>query len=486
MAVLFASLALSGYGCVYAANDTWLTEEERIYGLSLIWRHSAEMSAFLAQTPEDFDWNALYLEYIPRVIAAQDMVEYYEVLSRFTANLHDGKSAVMFPDGYFFSFVSPISVRYIEGSFIVYAVNSSFTDIPVGSEIMSVDGSDAKVFLEEYMGDILNLHTPLAREDRLSMLFRATRRPIEMSLEVVTPDGEEMAEVIRFISSSRQTDPIRNRDIALSAMYPGGESISLEDGAYAQVHEGNLHRIIIPHFQSDNISESVLQYLEEVAETAQGFILDVRGNMGGSTDIDILLQFIDPRELNMFSAYRQVRDARHMAVATAIMAFDFVPDDLWDQYEQGRPFYHGRLMLESRHLEPLDFNGITDMDDDMIDEMLAEFSLGLFDVPVVILADYATASAGDDFVAFADGVDRFTIIGTNTMGSTGQLAVFSLPGGGTFNLTTNLMLSSEGRQLNNYGIAPDIWVEQGLADLLDGRDTQLIAALEYLTERIAE
>ena len=167
-----------------------------------------------------------------------------------------------------------------------------------------------------------------------------------------------------------------------------------------------------------------------------------------------------------------MRNASDMGQASWSMA------GYWSFTPQGR---RGQSMMEGRHLEPSEITGRP-----FNPNVLNQTSLRLYDVPVVILVNYRTASAGDNFVAFAEGVDRFTIIGTNTAGAAGFVATFPLPGGGQFRLAVQRQLTHDGREINNIGIQPDIWVEQTVEDLMIGRDTQLAAAVEYLLKKIAQ
>ena len=66
-------------------NLVCLTVEERLYGLSLIWQEANYNFAFFDRVP-DLDWEASYKEYIPQVIAADDIFTYYDLLARFTAS----------------------------------------------------------------------------------------------------------------------------------------------------------------------------------------------------------------------------------------------------------------------------------------------------------------------------------------------------------------------------------------------------------------
>ncbi len=67
---------------------------ERIFGLSQIWESAHYNFAFFDRVPA-LDWDAAYREYLPQVMAAEEMDGYYEALQRFVALLQDGHSLVV-------------------------------------------------------------------------------------------------------------------------------------------------------------------------------------------------------------------------------------------------------------------------------------------------------------------------------------------------------------------------------------------------------
>lgn len=83
-----------------------LSVTQRLYGLSLIWQEANYNFAFFDRVP-DLDWDARYREYIPRVISAEDLFDYYELLSRFTALLQDGHTVVIPPKSLYHSLDRP-------------------------------------------------------------------------------------------------------------------------------------------------------------------------------------------------------------------------------------------------------------------------------------------------------------------------------------------------------------------------------------------
>ena len=106
--------------------------------------------------------------------------------------------------------------------------------------------------------------------------------------------------------------------------------------------------------------------------------------------------------------------------------------------------------------------------------------------PVVVLTSGRTFSAAEDFVVAFDAMQRGTLIGETTGGSTGQPLVFSVPGGIMARVCAKRDTYADGREWVGQGIAPDIEVHPKVADLRQGRDTVLEAALEYLEDSSAK
>ena len=71
------------------SNGDFLSAEEKIYGLSVIWETAKTYYGMWDQVPE-LDWDAEYQAAIGRVLEADSLYAYYNELSAFTALLRDG------------------------------------------------------------------------------------------------------------------------------------------------------------------------------------------------------------------------------------------------------------------------------------------------------------------------------------------------------------------------------------------------------------
>lgn len=71
------------------SNGDFLSAEEKIYGLSVIWETAKTYYGMWALVP-DLDWDAAYQAAIGRVLETDNLYAYYNELSAFAALLRDG------------------------------------------------------------------------------------------------------------------------------------------------------------------------------------------------------------------------------------------------------------------------------------------------------------------------------------------------------------------------------------------------------------
>ncbi|UTW64615.1 hypothetical protein KFE98_01745 [bacterium SCSIO 12741] len=103
--------------------------------------------------------------------------------------------------------------------------------------------------------------------------------------------------------------------------------------------------------------------------------------------------------------------------------------------------------------------------------------------PVILLIGSGTYSAAEDFCLAFDQAHRGIKIGTKTSGSTGNSTGFDLPGGGYGQVTIKRDSYVDGKEFVGYGIEPEIEVETTIQDVIEGRDTVLLKAIEVLKDR---
>ncbi|BBB62748.1 hypothetical protein UNDKW_4475 [Undibacterium sp. KW1] len=102
--------------------------------------------------------------------------------------------------------------------------------------------------------------------------------------------------------------------------------------------------------------------------------------------------------------------------------------------------------------------------------------------PVVVLAGAKTFSAAEDFLMSFVTLQRGTVIGSATAGSTGMPMFFKLPGGGSARICVKHDSFPDGREFVGKGIAPDIEIAPTVADIRAGRDVVLDKAVAVLSK----
>ena len=100
--------------------------------------------------------------------------------------------------------------------------------------------------------------------------------------------------------------------------------------------------------------------------------------------------------------------------------------------------------------------------------------------PVVVLTNGYTGSAAEDFAINMKNLGLATLVGTHTIGVISHPRYFNLPNGYRYGLSTWAYFNPDGTSIIETGIMPDLEVEYTVNDLIDGKDSQLDKAVEFL------
>ena len=129
-----------------------ITDEQKIYELSKIWKEAAYNFAFWDKV--DIDWDEEYRKTLVRVLETKDIYDYYNELSRFVALLGDGHTSVSFPremvqDPKYFS-MFPVYLHKFDDKMTVLLVTEELkNDVPLLSILKKVDGVDIDEYVRE-------------------------------------------------------------------------------------------------------------------------------------------------------------------------------------------------------------------------------------------------------------------------------------------------------------------------------------------------
>ncbi len=124
---------------------------------------------------------------------------------------------------------------------------------------------------------------------------------------------------------------------------------------------------------------------------------------------------------------------------------------------------------------------ITDLDGTVVDTYYSDTSQ--INVPMAVLTDGATASAGELFTCALKDYDKAVIVGTKTYGKGCMQNIITLPNGGALRYTTQLYNPPKSENYDGVGITPDIEVELDSSlgklnyfEITDAQDNQLASA----------
>lgn len=406
-----------------------LSDNDKLYGLSLFWKEASYNFAFFDQVP-DLDWDKTYREYIPKVLATESTAEYYEVLQKFCALLKDGHTNVYPPSNIRKDKDYPkVAVRNVQHQAIVVNVGESLEKIvPIGSEIITVNDIPMEEYLKTYIFPLISSSTDHILWDWSIKDMLAGPPNTQVKVGIHTPEG-----TIRSVTLSRNDRTAGESWIRDEKDFEGPvEFKPLGDG---------IGYLALNDFRT----RTVQKFTEVLPElyTCKGIILDLRGNTGGSDSVvyGILGLFTDKPFLGP-----KWKTPEHRAAFKA--------------WGRGILWYEG----QPQRKVPQEGKKIT--------------------APMVILTGHETASSAENFLVSIDSIKRATVVGQRTFGSTGQPLYFNLPGGGYARICTKRNTYPDGRDIVGVGIIPDIDVNPTKNSIISGQDIVLEKGIEILKEHL--
>ena len=397
-----------------------ISDAEKLAGVGKFWSEVKYNFGY----PEKLialDWDKLYLDAIPKVLATKSTADYYRELMRLCASLGDGHTNVNEPAAANISARPPLRTGLVEGRVIILEVMSASLEaqgIRAGAEIIAVEGEPAIAYARREVEPYQSAATPQDREVR-TFWYGFLRGPREKAVRLTLrdPSGNESEKEI---------------------MRQGFTDISRRPLVEWRLLPGTIAYVALNGFDSDASVKQWGEAFPKIRE-ASALILDLRLNGGGSSNIGFEI--------------------------------------LKDLAEQ--PFMTSRERM--RKYNPTDRARGTLLEfTDLPAGQVTPRPNGYHSKPAIVLSSGATYSAAEDFLIAWKNSGRGKIIGEPSGGSTGQPLSFTLPGGGSARVCTKQDTFPDGREWVGKGIEPDILVRPTLADVRAGRDTVLERALEFL------
>ncbi|WP_439489921.1 S41 family peptidase [Algoriphagus sp.] len=438
-----------------------LSNEDKIYGLSKFWQEVNYNYVYLDKVDKD-EWDKQYRELISEVQNTENDYEYYRMLQRFCAFLKDGHTNVYFPKSIQNNIYNTnfgdyrLFLSNIEGKAIVTRVNKSKKDeIPIGSEIIEVNGMGTDEYLREKVTPFISSSTDFIREDW----------SIEKMLEGYL--GTSFKVKFRLSSGETKTLTLTHAKTEEEEVFPPLEQKELVDLKW--VGEDVAH-VSLNSFSDWQASISFQEMVPKLKK-ANALIIDLRNNGGGNTNIGMEIFKYLTNDTILYGATTQSR--LHVPAYKAWGKWTQENDTIDNSWAK-----QSYLSYRDKYYYNFPYTPDTISRKDI--RLLKKKKLI---VPTVILIGHGTASAAEDFLIYADNQNHMTKIGEPTFGSTGQPMIFDLPNGGIARVCTKKDTYPDGREFVGVGIQPDIFVTKSLADYLENRDPVLEKAIEFLKSR---
>ncbi len=259
-----------------------------------------------------FDWLGNKEEFIDRIAATENDLEFYYTIQEILALLQNGHTNIIEPGEEFDDYseiyagptpwgqvfgnkdvltrydywesivpetntaVIPVAFEYIEGDYyasrnIVNPDRSTAEfDVPSGSRLLMVDGIDTDTYVSNLINRrILKLDT-IRNKLKVSLLTFNTDKSVEFTL--MLPSGEIVSRVLKPHNPDLLSDVVKTRPNNLYS------TKILEEGKIAYLRLPSLASSYV-----DKDRSGIRTFLEKIKDYP-ALIIDIRGNGGGSTN----------------------------------------------------------------------------------------------------------------------------------------------------------------------------------------------------------
>ena len=402
------------------AEPSYPSIEYRILAAYRVW--GAIHYFFAYKDLMDEDWDNLFADYLPKVIAAKDAREYHLTIADWISYLSDSHAIVQSSElqEYFGTSFVGLRLRLIDKK-------------PVITEILDAEAQKAGV------------------------------KPGDM---VVKVDGENMGDRIKreanYISAS--TRQRLGYDV-MQRVLNGPESstaVLTIAGADGQAREVSLKR-------SNN-------YLQALRSQRTGDVVKTLPNNIGYADLDRL----QPGEVDgMFDKLRNTEamifDMRGVPHETA----SAIAGRLTEKQNAQAAIITGPIAMRPDLPRP---GTETSTASYFEIQTVPQSSQWKYKGKTIMLIDERTISGGEHAGLFFQAANRTEFVGTPSAGADSEISNFVIPGGITISFSGQDVRSPNGGALQRLGLQPTVTVTPTIRGIRAGRDEVLEAALQYLSK----
>ena len=445
-----------------------ITDAQKIYELSKIWKEAAYNFAFWDKV--DIDWDEEYKKALARVLHTKDVYDYYLELKRFVALLNDGHTDVSFPNEIYQNteFFSMFPVYLAKPGDEIIVVGTSVDvkdDIPLFSVLIKIDGTDIHDHIKEncypYLWHaneaacgalVLNELVFGRRGSSAVFTFAKDERRFDVRLERTDP-----SKIVWY-----QAEPVPQSGAAKRLISSSGDHA-------VQITDDGIAIIRITSFNDDSMPRKIYSCFDELKH-AKGYILDVRGNSGGNSgNADAIAAMFINGDFHSCCAETQSYEPTYKA--WSMFREDFKGLSLGDaMLKYADDEYSLKAYRMRKNVFYVKDEG----------KAVANTAPGKLNGPIAVLMDQYTFSAAEDFIDVMKMYTEAVFIGNNTGGTSGQPLCEALESGGFFRICTRRCVAQNGEDIYNKGFTPDIRIIPTALDIASGRDMVLEKGSEII------
>ena len=440
-------------------NLNKLSTEDKILGLSIIWKEVSYNFAYFERLP-DLKWDEEYGKYISKILNTKSDLEYYLVLQDFLNLLKERHTKIIIPDYLKREYYSSIKKQWFmfewinDDVFVTHTRKSIENYLPLGSKILEINGVKTEMFFNEILknkGNSTFKHTR-KRVLKNELMYEFENYP--KHIKYITPNGNEKS--LRF------------------------DTVVVENDEWIGITEYDMKREM-NHFPSFSWTEDSIAFLDMAGDMnddlllffdsiypaitkAKGLIVDVRYSQGGSSVGDYIISHFTELDTIKQFYYTRTNNAYYRAFGaySDSTLISFIGGNI--RYNQFADFHKNRSFVIDTSI--------------YINTVLKTKRVNL---PIVFLIDNFVGSATEDFLISLKTLGLGTFVGEPTAGSCTQPLIVKLPGNGFALIATQKTMLNE-NEVYTY-IQPDIEVKRTLEEILSGKDKIFEVGLEVLRKK---
>ncbi|HOE15647.1 MAG TPA: S41 family peptidase [Candidatus Paceibacterota bacterium] len=427
--------------------------DDKIYGLSLIWKE-AEYNFPFWKRLNNLDWDNAYRESLIKIMETKTIREYYLELCRFISLLRDGHTKVWFPIELKKEVGKlPIWISIVNDKWYITNKDSSL-NISLYDEVIAINN----ISIQEYLSERIYPYCWHEKVDSLEWDVNSLIPFVEYKTDIVITTSKDS-----FTVKATNNEIKWNPKIKLSSREPLIEIFSSKTHKIFLTKD-NIAIIIIPTFMEDSLKDEFYKNMDKLKDCS-GYIVDIRDNGGGnSNNADSVVQaflegeFINSTDKKMIHIGTYKSWGKNMNLEKLNQN-----NELFKKvYDISKRQYYEYSSYKSFYEEcPFSLKGT-----------------------LIVLENQRTGSSAENMLVCLDSQKRAIIMGTPSCGSTGNPLSFDLPGGGGCRICTRWETYPDGREFINIGVIPHIRASLSIDDIRDRHDSVLDKAIYQMRKEL--